>query len=86
MRLHSLGEEMVYVIYWEKNDRGELDKRGFVSYDNPQFATVLKRDEYEPVSITHASRYKFKKDAQKTKNWYQGRGGFGYFIIMKLDR
>ncbi len=66
-----------YVIYWEKDNN-----RGFVSYNN---SYSVPSSEYEPFPFSYASRYKNKKDAEKTRDWYVKRGGFGTFIILKVE-
>jgi hypothetical protein len=68
---------MSFVIYWEKDE----DCRGFVSYDNP---IGTYQNEYYPCSFMFASTYTKREDAERTRNWYQRRGGFGLFKIMEV--
>lgn len=72
-------KEQCYVIYWEQDKNGLHDLRGFVSYDG----WGNKKDEYHPVDFENANKYKTKKQAEHTLNWYKRRGGFGDFLLMR---
>lgn len=67
-----------YVIYWEAPE-----KNGFVSYGNTEIKPE-ERDEYHPVPLRFATKYKTRKDAERTMNWYVERGGFGQFYVLKV--
>ena len=69
----------IYLIYWEAQG-----KRGFVSYDNPQFGK-LKHEEYEPVDIANATVYTDKKKAESTMYWYRQRS-LGDFWLVEMSR
>ena len=70
----------IYLIYWEYQD----NRRGFVSYDNPQFGK-LKHREYEPVDYWNASVYKDKKKAESTMHWYRQRS-LGDFWLVEMSK
>jgi len=68
---------MVFVVYWEKS----FGERGFVSYENKK---IVNRDEYKPLVFVFATNYKTRKKAEKIRDWYVGRGGFGFFKVMEV--